>query len=74
MRMSTEKGSARGFSAVLGGITVMGLKHPASRTARTPTAKRRGTKFPEKKFKGTEFLSFAIFIHNSLIEYKKPRF
>jgi hypothetical protein len=62
--MSMEKGSARGFSAVLGGTMVIGLKHPARRTARIPGTKKQGTRSP-----GTKFLSLAVFIDNSLSNF-----
>jgi hypothetical protein len=64
MMMSTEKGSASGFSAVLGGTTVMGLKHPARRMVRIADRTRPGTKFP-----GTKFLRFVVFIQDSLSNF-----
>jgi hypothetical protein len=55
--MSTEKGSARGLSTVPRGTTEIGLKHPASNSARIPTERKP--------------VSFTVFMHNSLSDYPR---
>jgi hypothetical protein len=55
--MSTEKGSAKGFFAVLGGIIVIGLNHPASKTARIPAVKK-----PKKSHRTEGSQALSVFL------------
>jgi hypothetical protein len=52
--MVTVKGSASGFPIVSGGTTVIGLKQPASNTARREGTKKRDTDFIGDSLRGYE--------------------